>query len=100
MNATAREDISLKVLKDDYDPNIADTYAKLSLMAAYNTGMLEFGFTEKQTGLHFRLPPEYVNTTASTVMSIDYWNGTEYSSVGDINDGTSDSGISLLNLEP
>ncbi|MFA5340235.1 MAG: LamG domain-containing protein [Clostridia bacterium] len=95
MNATAREDISNKVLKDDYDSSTADTYADISSMAAYNTSYLEFGFTERQCGLHFRIPPAYTNSTAATTMSIDYWNGTEYVTVGAVSDGTSDSAVSF-----
>ncbi len=95
MNATAREDISLKVLKDDYDVDTPDTYADLSSMAEYNTSYLEFGFTEKQCGIHFRIPPAYTNSTAATTMSIDYWNGEDYVSVGAVSDGTSESSISF-----
>ena len=95
MTTTARADISLKVLRDDYDSTNANTYSDLSSMAAYNTGMLEFGFLERVCGIHFRIPPEYTNSTAATTMSVDYWNGTEYVSVGDVSDGTSDSSISF-----
>jgi hypothetical protein len=95
MTATARQDISLKVLKDDYDVDTADTYADLSSMDAYPTYMLEFGFEERMCGIHFRLPPEYVNTTAATVMSVDYWTGTQYASVGAVSDGTSENSISF-----
>jgi hypothetical protein len=89
---TSRADISVNVLRDDYDTDTADTYANLSSMGAFDSATgancLEIGFTERLSGLHFRLPPEYTNSTASTVMSIDYWNGTSYQSVGAVSDGT------------
>jgi hypothetical protein len=97
MGQTSRSDIALKVLRDDYDTDTADTYADLSSLAAYNgtAYWLEFGFVERQCGLHFRLPPDYTNSTASTVMSVDYWNGTAYTSVGAVSDGTSEGSISF-----
>jgi hypothetical protein len=94
---TSLKDITLNILRDDYDVDTPDTYGDLTSMAAFSdpANALEIGFSEKQCGLHFRLPPEYTNSTAATVMAIDYWNGTEYLSVGEVSDGTSDSGISL-----
>jgi hypothetical protein len=91
------DDISMKVLKDDYDPDTADTYADISSLLNYpaNGHDLEFGFTEKQCGLFFSLPPEYTNSTAATTMSVDYWNGTAYVTVGAVSDGTSEGAISF-----
>lgn len=94
---TSLKDITLNILRDDYDVDIPDTYGDLTSMAAFSdpANALEIGFSEKQCGLHFRLPPEYTNSTAATVMAVDYWNGSTYVSVGEVSDGTSDSGISL-----
>jgi len=93
MSASGRQDISLNVLKDDYDSDIPDTYANLNSLST--TSFLEFGFTERMCGLHFRIPPEYTNSTADTTMSIDYWNGTGYVSVGSVSDGTVVGAISF-----
>lgn len=95
MGATARTSISTQVFEDDYDKDVSETYAGLGSLDAYPTSMLEFGFTEKQTGLHFRLPDAYVNTAVGTTMSVDYWNGTQYVTVGEIRDGTSEDSISF-----
>lgn len=95
MGTTTREDISLSVLRDDYEADTADTYANLDSFNAYPTQCLEFGFEEKMGGMHFRIPPEHTNSTADTIMSVDYWNGSAYVSVGAVSDGTSDSGISF-----
>ena len=93
------EDISTKILRDDYDAYTVETYADLSSMAAFDSGTganaLEIGFMEKQCGLHFRIPPDFINSTAATTMFIDYWNGTTYVTVGSISDGTSQGSISF-----
>jgi len=47
------------------------------------------GFIERQQGFHCKLIPSHTNSTASTVITVSYWNGTEWVSVGTVNDGTS-----------
>ena len=94
---TAYLDNTVNVLAEDYDSGSALTYSDLSSMGAFSApnNCLEIGFTEKMAGLKLRIAPEYTNSTASTVMAVDYWNGTEYASVGNITDGTSEGSISL-----
>ena len=60
-----------------------------------STEYLLAGFIERQQGLHCKLIPNHTNTTASTVLTVSYWNGTEWVSVGTINDGTSSDSISF-----
>jgi len=90
-------DNTLNVLRDDYDSTSAITYSDLSSMAAFSdpNNALEIGFFEKMTGLKIDVAPEYTNSTATTTMSVDYWNGEDYVSAGAITDGTSESAISL-----
>jgi hypothetical protein len=92
MGATSREDIATKVLKDDYDTTDAETYVDIGSMAAYPTSYFELGFNERMTGLHFRLASDYTNGDNATVMSVDYWNGTDYVTVGAVSDGTTETG--------
>jgi hypothetical protein len=94
---TAFLDNSVNVLEDDYDAGTASTYCDLSSMGAFSTpnNCLGIGFTEKMAGIKFDMAPDYLNSTAGTTMSIDYWNGTAYTSVGAITDGTAEGGISL-----
>lgn len=61
---SSQADISTKVLYADYDSTSTATYADISSLVA-TTQYLEFGFTEKQTGLFFNLPPDYVNSHAA-----------------------------------
>jgi hypothetical protein len=46
-------------------------------------------------GLMIHINPTNGNTTASTILSVDYWNGTAWTSVGILQDGTSVGGVSL-----
>lgn len=97
LRTTSYMDVTTKVLMDDYDSGDNTTYVDMSSLAAFNAGdnCLELGFPEKQIGLHFIIPPEYTNSTAATTMTVDYWNGTAYATVGTIVDGTAEGGVSF-----
>jgi hypothetical protein len=97
MKTIVYNDFTLNVLRTDYDADTPDTYANLNFLGAYADGnnCLEIGFREKVCGIYFQLPPEYVNTTAATTMSVDYWDGYDYVSVGAIADGTSSGTVSF-----
>jgi hypothetical protein len=85
-------DQSVNVLKEDYEATSASTYLDVGALAAAN--YIEVGFGEKITALDIVLPSGSVNTNA-TVMSIEYWSGAAYVSVGDVVDGTDTAGASL-----
>jgi hypothetical protein len=95
MRTTSIVDKTLNLLKEDYDLLVPDTYLNLGVMAAYsapNVNTIEVGFPTQQTGLYIKVPPEYTNGvsgSAACVMSVDYWDGSAYTSVGDVSDGTS-----------
>ena len=88
-----RVDLSANVYRDDYDKDITETYANINSL--HTSGSLEFGFTEKMTGLQFRIPPDYTNSAAGTTCTVEYWNGSAYATVGTISDGTAEGGISF-----
>lgn len=92
---TSYLDNTINVLSDDYEASADYTYYAIGDLAAFSTpnNCLEIGFQEKQTG--FRIGVSVPNTTAATVMAVDYWDGTEYVTVGTVTDGTSSSSISL-----
>jgi len=50
---------------------------------------------ERQQGLHCKLIPNHTNTTASTIITISYWDGSDWISVGTVNDGTSTESVSF-----
>lgn len=71
------------------------TYADWGGMVA-NTWPFYVGFSERMTGIIITLPDDlYVNTTASTTLTVSYWNGTAWTAVSGLSDGTSSSGISF-----
>lgn len=53
------------------------------------------GFSERITGINFSLVGETGNETANTNLTVEYWNGSEWTSVGAAGDGTSEGGISF-----
>ena len=100
VRTTHRKDYALNVYKDDYEHDIPDTYVDIGVLATFSEPnyCLEIGFLEKMTGLQFRIIPEYSNTTAGTVVGVDFWNGGSYVSVGTVSDGTSENSISMAAL--
>ncbi|MFH1147969.1 MAG: LamG-like jellyroll fold domain-containing protein [Pseudomonadota bacterium] len=91
----AYQDFSVNVYEDRYDSTDPTTYVELdSLTAAQD---VEVGFFERMTAVQFTMVSGKVNTTANTTLTVYYWTGSAYSSVGVITDGTSVAAISLSN---
>tara|TARA_Y100000310_G_scaffold236502_1_gene239703 strand:+ start:19908 stop:23663 length:3756 start_codon:yes stop_codon:yes gene_type:complete len=62
---------------------------------ATSTEYLTVGFNQRMQGLECKLIPNHSNTTANTVIEVEYWNGTAWTSVGAIVDGTIENSISF-----
>ena len=90
---------SINVLEDIYDSSDATTYLDLASFGAYNAGTgantIVLGFFERQTAINFGVATDQPNTTAATTAAIDYWDGSAFTTVGTIVDGTSEGAISL-----
>ena len=87
-------DYTTNVYSDDYNDSDATTYCDVGTLTSSQE--LYLGFLERAQGFYIKLPnPIAVNTTANTVISISYWNGTAWVSVGAIEDGSSVGNISL-----
>jgi hypothetical protein len=91
--ATSYSDYTLNVYKNDYLALYTDTYVNISDMTS--SQFMIFGFVERTMAIYLGLAEGYANTTASTVATIYYWNGSTWTSVGTLTDGTSQNGISL-----
>ncbi len=94
---TKYKDETTNVLKEDYyrildDPADNLTYSKISNLAI--TGYLLCGFTERMTGVDFKMVTDKENE-ASALMSVYYWNGSAWTLVTGLNDGTKEGTISL-----
>lgn len=87
-------DETTNVLREDYDTDNDTTFMDLSSLSGFSDPnyCVELGFSEKISGLFFKIPSPNGN---ATVMSVDYHNGKEYVSVGTISDGTASDGKSL-----
>jgi hypothetical protein len=88
-------DYTTNVLNDDYDSTSAGTFANLNSLPAYDVGVdhfIEIGFGEKITGLKIDIPSPNTN---ATVMTVYYWDGAAYATVGAVCDGTSAAGKSF-----
>ena len=87
------EDYTTAVYADDYIDGEDSTYIDLSGLTSSQS--LIVGFEYRQLGVRFSLIGDYVNTTANTIASVDYWNGTTWASVGAISDKTSKNNVSF-----
>jgi hypothetical protein len=90
---TAYADFTLQIYKNDYYATDTSTYVNLHDITS--THYQIYGFSERTMALYISFAEAYVNTTAGTVCSIYYWNGSTWTTVGTLDDGTSESGISF-----
>lgn len=92
-DGTKYTDYTTQVAKNDYYPSDTSTYAELDSLTT--SGYCVAGFKKRMLGVRFSLTPSSVNTTASTAVSVYYWNGATWALATLANDGTSADGISL-----
>ena len=91
---TAYYDVTTNVYKQDYLASDATTFAACGSLTS--SQYIYLGFNYRLSGMRFTLPDATaINTTANTIMSIDYWNGASWIGVGFVDDGTSSSGVSF-----
>ena len=76
----------------DYNANIDDTY--VSIGGLTSSGWLAFGFNERVSAIKIFMGGTSVNEYVRS-LSVQYWNGSEWTSVGSIEDGTSVNGRTL-----
>lgn len=83
--SSAYIDESIQVLEEDYLSGDVLTYSDTSSLAT--ASRIYVGFVERMTGLDITLVTGKVNSTAS-VLTVKYWNGSTWTTVGTIDDGT------------
>jgi hypothetical protein len=94
MFTTVYLDYTVNLRTENYITSDTTTYMPATISAFSDpNNCYEIGFTEKQTAIDIFIIT--ANTTNPSVASMDYWNGTEYTSVGTISDGTASGDISL-----
>ncbi len=90
---TAYEDNSVNVAEDIYSSNDTATFMDVSSLTTA-TQYIVAGFLEPMMGMRLHIPSSYTNATAST-MTVSYWNGTAWTAVSGLQDGTASGGASL-----
>lgn len=88
---TAYADKTTNTYNLDYDSTDETTYADIS--ALQSTHYIYAGFAERMLGMKVYLGGIKTNTNAA-LTAISYWNGTAWTSVGEIDDGTLDDATS------
>jgi hypothetical protein len=90
IDSTANQ--TTNVFAKDYNSYNTASYADLSSFAT--TSALVIGFGSRLTSINFGFVPGKLNSNAAT-MTLDYWNGTAWTSVGTLDDQTSLGGKSF-----
>ncbi len=90
----AYQENTVNVYSEDYSSSNAGSYAQFGGLLSASEHVVA-GFVEQTMGLNVVLAGSFVNTNSSVLLSISYWNGAEWVSVGAIDDGTLSSGKSF-----
>jgi hypothetical protein len=77
---------TVQVRENKLDINDGGTYIELNDLKTSES--VTCGFNERMTGVSFSFYTEASNESADSTMSVNYWNGTAWTSVGAIDDGT------------
>lgn len=90
---TTYEDYTLNVQENYYDPADGTSFVELdSLTTSHH---IVCGFLNKQQGISFSFAAGKVNTTATTVSGVYYWDGSAWVACTGVDDGTSADGVSM-----
>lgn len=88
-------DYTLNVYENEYDSSDESSYVELDSLAT-GTNKLYFASYERLMGINVGLVGGHVNTTAATAVTIRYSNdGANFITVGTVDDGTAEGGISF-----
>lgn len=85
------KDNTVNVFEDDYtyDTTTDGDLSSYMIMNDFGVaGALYLGFNSRLTGIQVKLIPGYANTASSGILTIYYYNGQSWVSVGAITDGT------------
>lgn len=87
-DATTNVDNTLAVFEQDYNENIDATFLAMDGMTTVE--ILYVGFSKKMTAMNFEIRGG--GNPNATIVSLFYWDGTDWTSVGQFVDGTSQDG--------
>ena len=92
---SAYKEYTLNVRENYYSSADTGSYAELDSLAASGTDFFVCGFFERVMGVVFNFVSGKGNATAGTILTVEYWNGSAWTSVGDLDDGTLENNITL-----
>jgi len=90
--ANQNRDMTLQTAERDYNKTILSTHLEAEDIDAPNDYLL-IGFVEPSTGVNFEFGEG--SSTAASTLSVYYWNGTAWTAVTGLLDGTSNGSASL-----
>ncbi|HLE87592.1 MAG TPA: LamG domain-containing protein [Candidatus Brocadiaceae bacterium] len=90
---TTYTDHIFNIIGDTYIDADTTTYVELDSLAT--SSYVLAGFAEPMMGVQLHLVPGHVNTTANTLVTVSYWSGSAWVSVGTVDDGTKGTSQSL-----
>lgn len=91
-DSSAYNDYTTNVAAEDYSSVNTATYCPLDALGTSDYALL--GFQERQLGINVKIVGGKVNANAA-VLTVSYWDGDDWQSVGAITDGTSESAKSF-----
>ena len=91
---TSYQDVTLSVRENTYPYSATDTQNMAEFDSLATTEHFVVGFVERQTAINIRFVSGHTNTTAGTIMTVQYWNGTSWVTLS-IEDGTIEGGTSF-----
>jgi len=92
-SSQAYEDNTLNVYYPDYVSTDEATFAELDSLTT--SDFLTIGFNKQLTGINIKLIGGHENSTANTTLTVYYWDGNQWVSVGSLTDGTEANSVSF-----
>jgi hypothetical protein len=85
---------TINVRENEYNSANTGSYVSMTSMTT-GTDYFICGFTDRVSGVVFNFVSGKGNAVVNTVCTVSYWNGTAWTSVGSIDDGTMENNISF-----
>jgi len=92
-NSTYYEN-TINVYAEDYSSANTASFANIGSLGT-SSDYVVFGFWDRTNGVHISLVDMAANTVANTTLSVDYWNGLAWTTVGTVTDGTVEGTVSF-----
>jgi hypothetical protein len=92
-DASKYSEATINVRENEYNASDAGTFISVPQLATGSDYVI-CGFIERMTGVVFNFVSATENTVSGTVVSVDYWDGSDWATVGTVDDGTVENNVS------